>query len=165
MSSTMLCPPPARFPSPPEPIAHLDSVGAFLFSRVRNLADAQDLTQEVALRALPRLREGAAAGEVRTYLFRTAHSVLADFWSERLGHPTVELPDDAPSISVHVQRDEPEVRVRALLEGLPADHRRVLELRFLRGFTLREAAAEMGRSPGAIKQLQLRALRAAAAPA
>lgn len=146
----------------PDPIAQLESVRAFLLSRVRNPADAQDLTQEVALRALPRLREQAAPAEVRSYLFRTARSVLADFWSDRLGHPTLELPDGSPSITVQAPPQEPEARVRTLLGGLGPDHRRVLELRFLLGLSLREAAAEMGRSEGAIKQLQLRALRAAA---
>ena len=135
---------------------------AFFRSRLWNLADSQDLTQEVALRALPRLREGAAPAEVRSYLFRTARSVLAEFWSERLGHPTVGLRDDAPSLPLAEPPAGPELRVRVLLSGLAADHRQVLELRFLHGFSLREAAAEMGRTPGAIKQLQLRALRAAA---
>lgn len=146
-----------------EGIAELPHVRAFLLSRVGNLADAEDLTQEVALRALRRLREGAEAAEVRGYLFRTAHSVLAGFWSDRLGHPTVELHDHAPSVTVEAPAAEVDFRVGRLLGALPADHRRVLELRFLLGFSIQEAATEMGRSQGAIKQLQLRALRAAAA--
>lgn len=135
---------------------------AWFLCRLRNRSDSEDLTQEVALRALPRLREGAVRAEVRTYLFRTAHSVLADFWSERLAHPTVELHDDAATVALRPPRTEPEARVHDLLSGLAADQRRVLELRFLRGLSLREVAVEMRRTTGAIKQLQLRALRAAA---
>jgi RNA polymerase sigma-70 factor (ECF subfamily) len=45
---------------------------------------------------------------------------------------------------------------------LPANYARVLELRFLRGSSLKEVAAELGTTLGAVKVMQLRALRAAA---
>ncbi len=48
------------------------------------------------------------------------------------------------------------------LNALPANYRRVLELRFLRGYSLHETAHEMGKTVGGIKVMQLRALRAAA---
>src|SRR4051794_33834939 len=75
-------------------LSELDSVYAYLFSRVGNATDAEDLTQEVALKALPRLREGATAPEIRGYLFSTARSVLGGFWSERLRLQESELPDE-----------------------------------------------------------------------
>jgi RNA polymerase sigma-70 factor (ECF subfamily) len=52
--------------------------------------------------------------------------------------------------------------VEHTLNVLPANYRRVLELRFLRGYSLRETAFDMGKTIGAIKVMQLRALRAAA---
>jgi RNA polymerase sigma-70 factor (ECF subfamily) len=52
--------------------------------------------------------------------------------------------------------------VTRILDSLPTSHRRVLELRFLRGYSLREVADEMGQSVGSIKVMQLRALRRAA---
>jgi RNA polymerase sigma-70 factor (ECF subfamily) len=48
------------------------------------------------------------------------------------------------------------------LSALPPNYRRVLELRFLRGYSLRETAVEMDNTVGGIKVMQLRALRAAA---
>src|SRR5260370_23294 len=48
------------------------------------------------------------------------------------------------------------------LSALPHNYRRVLELRFLRGYSLRETAVEMDNTVGGIKVMQLRALRAAA---
>jgi DNA-directed RNA polymerase specialized sigma24 family protein len=48
------------------------------------------------------------------------------------------------------------------LAALPANYRQILELRFLRGYSLREAAEEMGKTVGGLKVMQLRALRAAA---
>jgi RNA polymerase sigma-70 factor (ECF subfamily) len=53
--------------------------------------------------------------------------------------------------------------VRSILDGLSPNHRRVLELRFLLGYTLREVADEMGKTIGSVKIMQMRALRIAAA--
>src|SRR6202171_3606197 len=63
----------------------LELVYAFIYARDGNRADAEDLTQLVAMKAIPRLRQGAAASAIRGYLFATARSVPGGFWSTRLG--------------------------------------------------------------------------------
>src|SRR5258707_5251678 len=73
-------------------LGELEAVYGFIYSRVGNRADAEDLTQEVALKAFPRLRTDAAAPEIRGYLYATARSGLGTFWSGRLGMPESELP-------------------------------------------------------------------------
>lgn len=55
-----------------------------------------------------------------------------------------------------------EERARRLLSLLPAQFRRVLELRFLRGYSVKETAAELGVTVGHARVLQYRALRRAA---
>src|SRR5437588_12137184 len=126
-------------------LEELEMVYAFIFSRVGNRPDAEDLTQQVALKAIPRLREGASAAAVRAYLFATARSTLASFWAGRFGMPEDELRDD-----LWVDKSEPDAtgepveRVRRILDRLPANYRRLLELRFLHGYSLKEVAAEMG---------------------
>jgi hypothetical protein len=62
----------------------LELVYAFIYARVGNRADTEDLTQQVAMKAIPRLRQGAPASAIRGYLFATARSVLGGFWSSRL---------------------------------------------------------------------------------
>ncbi len=146
-------------------LPELESVYAFLYARVGNRADAEDLTQEVALKAIPRLRQGAPAPAIRSYLYATARSVLATFWSHRLRLPECELPDDLRSHddgSELTPSPKAAARITNILAGLTRDQRMVLELRFLRGLSLREAATQMGRSVGSVKVLQLRALRKAA---
>lgn len=145
-------------------LEELSSVFAFIYRRVGNRQDAEDLTQEVAMRALPRLREGHAQPAVRSYLFTTARSILADFWRIRLGRPVDELAEDTP-VAVEVAETPERVRaeVERILRLLPAHYRRLLELRFLRGYSSKEVAAEMGMTLGAVKVMQLRALRAASA--
>ena len=82
--------------APPVDVAleELEFVYAYIFARVGNRADAEDLTQQVALKAIPRLREGASQGAIRSYLFATARSALASFWSARFGLPEEELRED-----------------------------------------------------------------------
>ena len=142
----------------------LELVYAFIYARVGNRADAEDLTQQVALKAFPRLREGAPASSIRGYLFATARSVLGAFWSTRLGLSEAELHED---LALAVPPTEPPSEegaetVQQILAQLSDNYRRVLELRFLHGYSLKEVASEMKSTVGAIKVMQLRALRAAA---
>jgi RNA polymerase sigma-70 factor, ECF subfamily len=141
----------------------LELVYAFIYARVGNRPDAEDLTQQVAMKAIPRLRQGAPASAIRGYLFATARSVLGAFWSTRLGLSEAELHEDlAMAIPPGPVSVEPEERAHMILAGLSDNYRRVLELRFLHGYSLKEVAAEMRSTVGAVKVMQLRALRAAA---
>jgi RNA polymerase sigma-70 factor (ECF subfamily) len=144
-------------------LEELELVFAFIYARVGNRPDTEDLTQQVAMKAIPRLREGSSTASIRAYLFATARTVLAGFWATRLGMPEDELRDD---LALDTPAPEPSgeaaERVDRILSGLPPNYRRVLELRFLRGYSLREVAAEIGSTVGGVKVMQLRALRAAA---
>jgi len=140
----------------------LEMVYAFIYARVGNRADAEDLTQQVAMKAIPRLRQGSPASAIRGYLFATARSVLGGFWSIRLGLSESELHDDLAMVAPLPYSEESAERARQILAGLPDNYRRVLELRFLHGYSLKEVAAEMRSTVGAVKVMQLRALRAAA---
>ena len=141
----------------------LEMVYAFIYARVGNRADAEDLTQQVAMKAIPRLREGAPVSAIRGYLFATARSVLGGFWSTKLGLSESELHDDlamAPPPAPY--SEESAERAQRVLASLSDNYRRVLELRFLHGYSLKEVAVEMRSTVGAVKVMQLRALRAAA---
>ena len=141
----------------------LELVYAFIYARVGNRADAEDLTQQVAMKAIPRLRQGAPASAIRGYLFATARSVLGAFWSTRLGLSEAELREDlALAVPTSPPSEEGVDTVQKILGQLSDNYRRVLELRFLHGYSLKEVAAEMNSTVGAIKVMQLRALRAAA---
>jgi RNA polymerase sigma-70 factor (ECF subfamily) len=145
-------------------LGELELVYAFIYARVGNRADAEDLTQQVAMKAIPRLRPGSPPSAIRGYLFATARSVLGAFWSTRLGLSEAELRED---LALAVPPSEPPSEegaqtVQEILAQLSDNYRRVLELRFLHGYSLKEVAAEMKSTVGAIKVMQLRALRAAA---
>lgn len=155
-----------EFPAAPQAtdiaLDQLDRVFAFIYARVGNRADAEDLTQQVALKAIPRLRQGAPASAIRGYLFATARSVLGGFWSTRLGLSEAELHDNLTLAERAEPSSESAERAGRILGALSDNYRRVLELRFLHGYSLKEVAAEMRSTVGAVKVMQLRALRAAA---
>ncbi|MHA7651723.1 RNA polymerase sigma factor [Mycobacterium sp. ML4] len=133
-----------------------------LFARVGNRADAEDLTAEVFLAALRPLRLTASVGEVRAYLRATARTVLAAHWRETLGREITTIDDiEAPPQSEEAISDAPQ-RVARVLEKLPENYRRILQLRFLKGDSIKESAAELGVSVANAKVLQHRALRLAA---
>ncbi len=138
----------------------------YVYARVGNRPDAEDLTTQVFMRALPRLRLLAPIDQARGYLVATARTVLADHWRDRYDVKLAELDEDLlpPSRPERSAKDEEEGVRRAgeILEALPDNYRRVLELRFLRGYSLRETAAALGITVGNAKVLQFRALRRAA---
>jgi RNA polymerase sigma factor (sigma-70 family) len=138
------------------------SVYRFVHARIGNRPDAEDITAQTFLRALPRLRQGASEPEVRGYLFATARTVIADHWADRYGvtsEADVELLSDAPT---EIVEGDGVRRADAILGRLPENYRRVLELRFLRGYSVRETARELGVTESNAKVLQFRALRKAA---
>ena len=146
---------------------HVMAVHRYAAARTGNRPDAEDVTAQVFLRALPRLRRDAAAGEVRGYLLATARTVLAEHWRARFGAPLEPLDEErdhlaaAPPPREEVPADHGAGRVAAILTRLPENYRRVLELRFLSGFSVRETAEQLGISVANAKVLQFRALRRA----
>jgi RNA polymerase sigma-70 factor (ECF subfamily) len=143
---------------------HVGPVYRYVYARTGNRADSEDITAQVFLRALPRLRLRASAGEIRSYLMTTARSVLAEHWTLHYGAPVDLLAEDVAQPEAPVERPgvDPGVhRAARVLAALPEHYRRILELRFLRGYSVRESAKEMGITVTNAKVLQHRALRRA----
>ena len=137
--------------------ANFDRVYAFLARRVPSREEAEDLTAEVFHQAL----SGIAGFEWQgapfvAWLLGIASNLLACRWQRALNHSEV-LVDDVELEAVAVDADR-QTFFAQLLAQLPGDQRRVIERRFFAERSIREIAHEMGRSEGAIKQLQFRAL-------
>jgi RNA polymerase sigma factor (sigma-70 family) len=134
-----------------------------MYSKVGNQPDAEDLAAEVFMAALKPLRVSATVPEVRKYLKMTARTVLASYWRDRMGREITTIDEDLPDDSGGeiIESDAPD-RVRHVLAKLPDNYRRILELRFLQAFSVREAAQQMSVSVANAKVLQHRALQMAA---
>jgi RNA polymerase sigma factor (sigma-70 family) len=143
-----------------------DNIGRMhrlMFAKVGNRADAEDLTTEVFLAALRPLRLPASVGEVRAYLLATARTVLARYWTRTLSQQVTALaedPEHAPATG-RLESSAPGLAGR-ILAALPERYRRILQLRFLEGCSVAEAATAMDVSVANAKVLQHRAMRRAA---
>ncbi|MBJ7604235.1 MAG: sigma-70 family RNA polymerase sigma factor [Candidatus Dormibacteraeota bacterium] len=149
-----------------ETIYHQNVVGIYrlVYGRVGNRPDAEDITAEVFLAALRRLRLPAPVPSVRAYLVATARTVLADHWRRHYSAPTAISFVEGLAADLPVPWAEGEAAERAtrVMSQLPDQPRRVLELRFLRGYSIKETAADMGITSANARVLQHRALRRAA---
>jgi RNA polymerase sigma-70 factor (ECF subfamily) len=132
----------------------------------KGVADPEAVTSDVFLAALPRLRElsGGAAG-LRTFVMSVAHARMVDDARRRRRQPVwyqYDVASDLRSAS-SAEHEAMELlgtaRVVELLRDLPADQREVLVLRVVADLSVQEVATVIGRSPGAVKQLQHRAVR------
>jgi RNA polymerase sigma-70 factor (ECF subfamily) len=143
---------------------NVDRVYRLMFAKVGNRPDAEDLTAEVFVAALRPLRVAASVGEVRAYLLAAARTTLAGHWRRTLGREVTTLDEDIAETAFADPPAHSQVsgRVAAILADLPANYRRILELRFLDGCSVREAATQMGITVANAKVLQFRALRRAA---
>ena len=134
-----------------------------ILARVGNPTDAEELTADAFMATLRPLRLPAPRPQVRAYVKAAARSVLADFWRRHYGSPlTGEYSDDVATVERAYDWTSGSDRATAILDRLPERARKVLDLRFLRGYSINEAAAELCVTPGHARVLQFRALRLAA---
>jgi len=143
---------------------HVSAIYRLIYAKVGNQADAEDLTSEVFVNALPHLHVAASGAQVHQYLVVTARSVLASHWRRWFGARITVLEEEiAPAPHLEVVDDgHKQLRVAQLMAQLPENYRRVLTLRFLESCTIKETAAAMGITENNAKVVQHRALRRAA---
>lgn len=144
---------------------YLDRVYGYCFYLLGDHHDAEDVTERTfmaALAAIDRYRDEGAS--FRSWLFRIAHNQLANALRSRRRRRTSSLdaiPEPAADADPagFVGLAEESRRLRRALEALPEDRRQVVVLRFVDGLSAREIGAVLGRSEGAVRVLQHRALR------
>jgi RNA polymerase sigma-70 factor (ECF subfamily) len=136
----------------------------YVYSHLENRLDAEDLTEEIFLRAwraLPKYDERGLP--FSAFLFRIARNSLIDYYRQRKVVQSIE------DIEVQSREAGPEEAVEVRIENgglretisrLREDYRNVLIFRFLSGLSPEETAQVMQRSVGAVRVLQHRALTA-----
>lgn len=140
---------------------HFERVYAYVLRRVGDRSDAQDITADVFQNALANLSRFEWRGApFAAWLYRIASNAIADHFRVEGRHSC--LPGQTEMSGLHDDAHE-DVERRAMLfrsvDRLPADQRRVIVMRFGEEKSIREIAQEIGRSEGAVKQLQWRGLQ------
>jgi len=138
---------------------HFERIYAFVARRVRGRDKAEDLTSEVFHKAMANLKRYEWRGApFAAWLFRIAANAIADHFKRAAREPNNA--EDPPEQSGQPEQEAEEARARLfrLVEKLPGEQRRVVLERFVEQRSIREIAQQLGKSEGAVKQLQFRAL-------
>jgi RNA polymerase sigma-70 factor (ECF subfamily) len=140
---------------------HFEQVYAYIARRVNSRETAEDLTSEVFHKALTNLNRFEWRGVPFVgWLFRIASNAIVD-QAKRSSKEVSDLEDPEEIAVAEVDFADAIHRARLfrLVEDLPEDQRRVVVMRFAEERSIREIATEIGRSEGAVKQLQFRGLQ------
>jgi RNA polymerase sigma-70 factor (ECF subfamily) len=144
---------------------HFVRVYAFVASRVRDRVTAEDVTSEVFHKALANLKSYEWRGvPFVAWLFRIAANAIIDH-AKRAARE-FPAPDDPPEIAADfdlqasgLRAVEHRAQLFRLVAQLPEVQKQVVYQRFVEQRSIREIAERLGKSPGAVKQLQLRAVQ------
>jgi RNA polymerase sigma-70 factor (ECF subfamily) len=135
---------------------------AFIYYRVSRPEDAEDLTSEVVLRIVRALKR--QRGNFHAWMYRIARNRLVDFYRKRAVRAEVSLNEMGPKELKESNSFTRQILVREQLrkgfEHLTEDQKQVIILKFIQGYANQEVAEIVGKSVGAIKVLQFRALKA-----
>lgn len=150
---------------------YVDQVFAFVYHRVGHRQTAEDLVGDVFLRALRRIDTFTWQGtDFGAWLITIARNRVTDHFKSariRLEAPVEEIFDTGAALG----RDDPEsaalahelaAKVHEALSQMRDEHAEVLQLRFIQHLNVAETGAVLGKTEGAVKSLQYRALQALA---
>jgi len=138
---------------------YFNKIYRYIYFRVNSQAEAEDLTQEVFIKALQAIgsykqREAPFA----SWLFRIAHNQVIDHIRKKTKEKRAPL-EEATAVSmedpVAITEQKTEVEeLTAALKKLPPAQQEVISLRFIAGLHIAEVAKTLGKSEGTIKALQ-----------
>ena len=142
---------------------YVTSVYRYLYSRVGNTTDTEDLTAQVFTEALEGLHRYRERGSFAAWLFAIARHKVVDHYRRHRSHlPLDEVRDGADGSGdplARVVQHEALRRLASLVTQLDEEKQELLRLRFAAGLTFGQVAAVVGRSEGSVKMAVHRLLR------
>ena len=140
---------------------YLDRIYRYVFHQVKDKMTAEDITEEVFIKAWKAI--DSCRGKEQTFLpwlYRIAQNQTIDNLRSRRKHPTIEIEtvDTAGGPQLEAEGDWERQELLGMIAYLPQNQRQVIILKFIEGLDNREIADIMGKSQGAIRVSQMRAL-------
>jgi RNA polymerase sigma-70 factor, ECF subfamily len=145
-------------------LIHFDRIYGYLHMSVGNRHDAEDLTTQTFLKMLESIgRFRWRSAPFSAWLFRIAHNLAMDhFRSRRRWQPEEDVPEppgsEEPSAELEAMKSIGRQSMLELIETLSPEQQQVLTLKFVFNFANADVATILGKTEGAIKSLQHRAL-------
>ena len=145
-------------------LIHFDRIYSYLHMSVGNRHDAEDLTTQTFLKMLESIgRFRWQSAPFSAWLFRIAHNLAMDhFRASKRWQPEEDVPeppaDESTSAEAGALESIGQKSMLELIDDLSPEQQQVLTLKFVFNFANAEAATILGKTEGAIKSLQHRAL-------
>src|SRR5712691_6672373 len=145
-------------------LIHFDRVYSYLHMSVGNRHDAEDLTTQTFLKMLESIKRFRwQSAPFSAWLFRIAHNLAMDhFRARRRWQPEEDVPEppgsEEPSAELEAMQSIGRQSMLELIEKLSPEQQQVLTLKFVFNFSNGDVAKILGKTEGAIKSLQHRAL-------
>ena len=145
-------------------LIYFDRIYSYVHMSVGNRHDAEDLTTQTFLKMLESIGKFRfQSAPFSAWLFRIAHNLAMDhFRAARRWQPEEEVPEPQGSEEASAEDEALQAIGRGsmleLIEGLSHEQQQVLTLKFVFNFGNAEAATILGKTEGAVKSLQHRAL-------
>lgn len=147
-----------------------NKIYGFCYRNIGNQQEAEDLAQDVFVETYRAIFGFEFRSLFRTWLYQVARYHIMDYWRKMYKSKTLALEDflylDLESKPAEVEEGDvakKELMVAQILDLLPDHYRKVLELRFLKNYSLKDTAVELNTTVGNVKVMQYRALKKAVA--
>lgn len=144
---------------------HLDAIYRYVYYRIGQVHDAEDLTEQIFLNAWEALPNYKDYGNPFTsWLYRIAHNVVVDYHRRKKSTPASlnaiinEVKEDATTPLTRVIKNEEFTLLANAISKLPLEHQQVILLRFVEGMSHSEIARIIGKNEGTCRMIQHRAL-------
>ncbi|MAT99009.1 MAG: RNA polymerase subunit sigma-70 [Anaerolineaceae bacterium] len=144
---------------------YVDRIYNYVYYRTGNVADAEDLTAKIFVRAMKHIPRYQDKGvPFSAWLYRIAHNLVANWHRDNSRRQIIALDDithwhvgdESPEFATQLMEDK--ALLLAAIRRLPSDRQELLILKFVERLSNAEIGEIMGRSEGAIKSLYHRTL-------
>jgi RNA polymerase sigma-70 factor (ECF subfamily) len=138
---------------------YFDRIAHYIYVRIGDRHEAEDLAGDVFLRALESLKSYKERGiPMQAWLFRIAHNASVDYLRKRGRVTTVPIEGvtmmNGENPAVVAERSTEMERVREAMEKLTPEQREVMQLRFFGGLSSKDVGAILHKSDGAVREMQ-----------
>ncbi|MFC1911026.1 RNA polymerase sigma factor, partial [Chloroflexota bacterium] len=143
---------------------HIDRIYRHVYYRVNSTEDAEDITQQVFIRAWQAIgRFKKTSSPFAAWLMTISHNLIVDYYrsrkdeksldSEQLVIESPENPEKMAEMAINQQQ------IRKVIARLPGDQQQAILMSFIEGFSYGEIAGALGKSEGALRVIIHRALK------
>jgi len=143
---------------------YYDKIARYISIRIGNQAEAEDIAGEVFLKALESLDSYQERGApMQAWLFKIAHNLLVDYLRKVSKQKTIPIDtleiSDGVNMEEIVERQLQSEELSQVMKQLTPAQREVIGLRFFAGLTSTEVGEILGKSSGAVREMQSAAVK------